>query len=78
MKIKLDEIKRMYESIIQNALEGGGVATYIFVSNETDSLCALKILTNILKSDEIQFVQIPVFSNNHLIWSLWSWKLCVF
>ena len=43
----------MYQSIIQNALEGGGVATYIFVSNETDSLCALKILTNILKSDEI-------------------------
>ena len=66
MKIPLDRIKQLYQLIVENALDSQGISTYIFVSNETDSLCALKILTNILKADEVQFAQIPVFSNGHL------------
>jgi len=68
MLIPLDRIKNLYLQIIKNANESDqyGCTTYIFVSNETDSLCALRILTTILKQDEIQFVSIPVFSNPHL------------
>ena len=66
MKIPLDQIKQLYDNIVENALDAGGVSTYIFVSNETDSLCALKVLSNVLRADEIQFVTIPVFSNGHL------------
>mmetsp|Transcript_13275 Transcript_13275/g.18088 ORF Transcript_13275/g.18088 Transcript_13275/m.18088 type:complete len:180 (+) Transcript_13275:83-622(+) len=39
---------------------------YIFVSNDTDSLCALRIFTTILRQDEVRFVTIPVFSNTYL------------
>jgi len=43
----IDHIKKVYQQIIQRALqtEGEGCTTYIFVSNDTDALCALKILT---------------------------------
>jgi hypothetical protein len=53
MKIPLDQIKRLYTNIVENALDAGGVSTYIFVSNETDSLCSLKVLSNVLRADEI-------------------------
>jgi hypothetical protein len=36
------------------------------VSNDCDSIASLKILTSLLKSDEVQFVAIPVFSNKHI------------
>jgi len=39
---------------------------YIFASNDTDSLCALRIFNTILRQDEVRFVNIPVFSNTHL------------
>jgi cell division control protein 45 len=40
------------------------------VSNDVDSLGSLKILTSLLKSDEVQFVVIPVFSKLHIIGEL--------
>lgn len=47
MLISLDELKRLYNFIIQNAIEceGQGCTTYIITANDTDSLCSLKILT---------------------------------
>jgi len=46
--------------------ESRGCTMYIFVSNDTDSLCALRIFTTILRQDEVRFVTIPVFSNTFL------------
>lgn len=46
--------------------ESRGCTMYIFVSNDTDSLCALRIFTSILRQDEVRFVTIPVFSNTLL------------
>ena len=68
MLIPLERIKQHYANIINDALESekSGCTTYILVSNDVDALCALRILTTILKSDEVQFVVIPVFSNSNL------------
>jgi hypothetical protein len=47
MLIPIDHFKQVYRHILQQALqcEGQGVTTYLICSNDTDSLCALKILT---------------------------------
>ena len=47
MIIPLDKLKQLYLQIVKHANESGqyGCTTFIFVSNETDSLCALRILT---------------------------------
>ena len=47
MLIPLDKLKSLYDQIIKNALtcEGQGTSIYIFMTNETDSLCSLKMLT---------------------------------
>lgn len=47
MLTPLDRIKVLYAKIINDALESekNGCTTYIFVSNDTDSLCAMRILT---------------------------------
>jgi hypothetical protein len=47
MLTPLDRIKLLYAKIIKDALESEnqGCTTYIFVSNDTDSLCAMRILT---------------------------------
>ena len=68
MLIPLERIKQLYAKIINDALESekSGCTTYILVSNDVDALCALRILTTILKSDEVQFVVTPVFSNSNL------------
>jgi cell division control protein 45 len=68
MLIPLEKIKQLYNKIIENALqsEKDGCTTYIIVSNDTDAICALRMLTTILKSDEVQFVVIPVFSTTHM------------
>ena len=54
MLIPLERIKQLYVKIINDALESekSGCRTYILVSNDVDALCALRILTTILKSDE--------------------------
>lgn len=46
--------------------DGNGCTIYIFISNDVDSIASLKILTSLLKSDEVQFVSIPVFSNKDI------------
>mmetsp|Transcript_32698 Transcript_32698/g.23629 ORF Transcript_32698/g.23629 Transcript_32698/m.23629 type:complete len:156 (+) Transcript_32698:50-517(+) len=69
MKILIDHIKVVYRTIVDRAikhLDTTGISTYIFVSNDVDALCALRILTTILKQDEVQYGIIPVFSNVHL------------
>ena len=47
MLTPLDRIKVLYAKIINDAVdsEKNGCTTYIFVSNDTDSLCAMRILT---------------------------------
>jgi len=47
MLIPLANIKNVYQHILQSALEcdGQGCTIYVFVSNDTDSLASLKILT---------------------------------
>ena len=47
MLIPLLNIKKVYQNIINKALDcnGQGCPVYIFVTNDTDSLCALKMLT---------------------------------
>lgn len=47
MLIPIDNFKQIYRYILQQALscEGQGVTTYLICSNDTDSLCALRILT---------------------------------
>ena len=69
MLIQIQNIKHVYAQIINSALEcdGLGCTIYIFVSNEADSIASLKILTSLLKSDEVQFVAIPVFSKRTLV-----------
>lgn len=81
MLIPLDKLRSLYDQIIKNALscEGLGTSIYIFVTNETDSLCSLKMITvsshwsfitilkTLLKADEMQYNCVPVFSNVHLI-----------
>ena len=46
MLIPIDNIKHVYQHIIQSALEcdGLGCTIYIFTSNDTDSTTSLKIL----------------------------------
>jgi hypothetical protein len=46
MLIPLSDIKHVYQYILERALEcdGLGNSIYIFASNDTDSLSALKIL----------------------------------
>lgn len=47
MLISLEKLKQLYARIIDDALETEhlGCTTYIFVANDTDALCALRILT---------------------------------
>jgi hypothetical protein len=47
MLTPLERIKHLYAQIIRDALETEnlGCTTYIFVANDTDALCALRILT---------------------------------
>lgn len=68
MLIPVHNLKHLYQHILKTALEqdGQGCTIYIFVSNDTDSVVSLKILTTLLKSDEVQYVAIPVFSNSHI------------
>ena len=65
MLIPLHNLCHIYQHILKSALEldGQGCSIFIFVSNDTDSLSSLKILITLLKSDEVQFTAIPVFSN---------------
>jgi hypothetical protein len=47
MLIPLDKLRLVYDQILMNAIpcEGQGTSIYIFVTNETDSLCSLKLIT---------------------------------
>ncbi|CDW73747.1 cell division control protein 45 [Stylonychia lemnae] len=71
MLLPLDKLNRIYDQILQNSnIEGNRcnqAVTQIFVSNSVDSICALKILLTLLKSDQLQYILTPVFSNSHLI-----------
>jgi cell division control protein 45 len=69
MLIPINDIKHVYQHILQSALQcdGLGCTIQIFVSNDVDSIASLRIITSLLKSDEVQFVVIPVFSKMHII-----------
>lgn len=47
MLLPPDRLRDLYNEILKNALtsEGQGTSIYIFISNEIDSLCSLKMLT---------------------------------
>lgn len=55
MRIPLHNVKQMYQFILQSALQsdGLGCTVYVFVSNDTDSLTSLKILSALFKQDEV-------------------------
>ena len=55
MLYSVANFKILYNYILKKALEcdGSGCTIFIFVNNDCDSLASLKILTNLLKSDEV-------------------------
>ena len=69
MLIPLNNFKKVYENIINQALEAEkeGTTIYIFISNDSDSLCALKMIKTLLKHNEALHTCIPIFSNTHLL-----------
>ena len=69
MLIPLDNIKQVYQHLIEKAIESDseGTSIYLLVSNDTDSLCAAKLLTSLLKKDHVLHTCVPVFSNSHLL-----------
>ena len=69
MLYSVTNFKILYNYILKKALEcdGLGCTIFIFVNNDTDSVASLKILTTLLKSDEVQFQAIPAFSNSHIV-----------
>ena len=69
MLIPLHNLRHIYQHILKSGIEldGKGCSIFIFVSNDPDSISSLKLLVTLLKSDEVQFTAIPVFSNMHLI-----------
>jgi hypothetical protein len=46
--------------------DGKGCSIYVLVSNDTDSLASLKILTKLMKEDEVMFSVNPVFSRKSI------------
>lgn len=69
MLYSVANFKVLYHYILKKALEcdGLGCTIFIFVNNDCDSLASLKILTTLLKSDEVQYQVIPAFSNGHIV-----------
>jgi hypothetical protein len=69
MIFSVANFKILYNYILKKALEcdGLGCTILIFVNNDCDSLASLKIFTNLLKSDEVQYQVIPAFSNGHIV-----------
>jgi len=45
MLLPLQDFRKKYEHILRVASRSGGCSIYIFVTNDTDSICALKTLT---------------------------------
>lgn len=68
MLYSVANFKILYTYMLKKAMEcdGLGCTIFIFVNNDCDSLASLKILTSLLKSDEVQFQVIPAFSNRHI------------
>lgn len=64
MLIPLHNIKQVYRHILQAALEcdGLGCSIYIFVSNDTDSLTSLKILSVSLFISLCHALYSPIFA----------------
>lgn len=54
-----------YEKITRKAIKTGG-KIIIFVANDADAVCAARILTGLLKSDNVQFILVPVLSFSQL------------
>jgi len=57
MLYSVANFKILYNYILKKALEsdGLGCTIFIFVNNDCDSLASLKILSTLLKSDEVQY-----------------------
>ncbi len=65
MLITIENANICYQKIIRKGLKYGS-KVIIFVSNDADALCAARILTALLKSDNVQYVVIPVLSFTQL------------
>ncbi len=65
MLITLESLHICYQKIVKRGVRGG-TTVVIFVANDADALCAARILTLLLKSDNIQYVLIPVLSFSQL------------
>jgi len=65
MLIPFNELLRGYESLIHATLVSNH-QLYILASNDTDSICALRTLLNLLTLDNTPYTAFPVFSDSHL------------
>lgn len=61
MLITKEDLSDLWKFLTVDSLSGTW-ATLIFVANNCDSLCACKILTDLLKQSNIQYTVVPVFS----------------
>ena len=59
MLIQIGDISKVFEKIHKDSL-GSGTTIWILVSYDTDSLCAVNILTKILKVESILYKIIPI------------------
>ncbi|KAI8851273.1 CDC45-like protein-domain-containing protein [Chytridium lagenaria] len=59
--VPLTHLKEAYVRIKEDAASsGGGISVLVFVTADADSLCALKILLKLFKSDCIAYLVVPV------------------
>jgi len=62
---QMDDLKGMYTEIVGRSLKGG-CTVLILVANDLDAISACKILTSLLKQDNVQYSVLPVFSYHEL------------
>jgi len=65
MLLTIENAIIFYQKILKKSIKTGA-KVIIFVATETDALCASKILTALLKSDNIQYILVPVLSFSQL------------
>jgi cell division control protein 45 len=65
MIIKLEKAANFYSDFV-NRLKRSNGKVIIFVGFDIDSLCSLRILVNLLRTDNIQYDIIPVMTHSHV------------
>jgi len=60
MLIPVDGLREQYEHIKSAAAATGGCTVLLLVAADSDSLCAARMLTTLLKADSVEFKLVPV------------------